>query len=121
MKLRQLGFFRELHHGKPEGPSLVESVQQKADYDTAAIVSYLRSASIWYNHLGIVHDVLNSSHPRIGAAHIHTDGIWIWPEDLAYYVEHYNVALPSDFLDHVKLRMYRPPKEHEINFAELEF
>jgi hypothetical protein len=120
MKLLHVGFFRELRHGEPEGPSLIEAIRPKADYDRRLVVSYLRSSPILFAYPGVVRDVLDSSRLIIGAGHIRTDGVWAWPEDLAYYVEHYNVALPSEFLEHVKLKVDHPPTEAEINFAGLE-
>ena len=29
------------------------------------------------------------------------DGIYSWSNDLAYYVEKYNLRLPADFVNHV--------------------
>ena len=30
-----------------------------------------------------------------------TDGTWVWPNDLAYYLRTYHVVLPEEFLDHM--------------------
>jgi hypothetical protein len=121
MKLQRIGYFRELCHGDLDGPSLRDSVQQQANYDVKSVANYLRTAPVLYAHFGLVQDILNPSHSYIGSANIRTDGVWIWPEDLAYYMEHYNIALPLDFLEHVKLRRYQSPTNHELNLVELEF
>jgi hypothetical protein len=120
MKLRRLGFFRELRHGDLDGPSLKDLVQPQADYDVRPVAKYLHTAPVMYTHFGLVQDVLNPAQSYIGPVDIRTDGVWVWPEDLAYYVERYYVVLPLEFLEHVRLRMYHPPTEDEINSAELE-
>jgi hypothetical protein len=30
-----------------------------------------------------------------------TDGRWVWPRDLAYYVREYHVRLPPEFVEHI--------------------
>lgn len=30
-----------------------------------------------------------------------TDGVWVWPEGLAHYIEAHGIVLPQDFIDHV--------------------
>lgn len=30
-----------------------------------------------------------------------TDGVYTWGEDLAYYVDRYNLMLPDDFVEHI--------------------
>lgn len=30
-----------------------------------------------------------------------TDGIWVWPDGLVYYVKHYHSKLNSEFVSHV--------------------
>jgi hypothetical protein len=30
------------------------------------------------------------------------DGVWIWPEGLAHYVERHSVRLPEEFVDHMR-------------------
>jgi hypothetical protein len=43
-----------------------------------------------------------------------SDGVWLWPEGLAHYVEHHAVRLPDEFLDHVRNRDYSPLPADEI-------
>jgi len=31
-----------------------------------------------------------------------TDGVWAWPNVLAYYVERYHCRLPDEFVSHVR-------------------
>ena len=59
----------------------------------------------------LLHDELNEQRPIIGPLIIHSDGVWQWPADLAYYVDHYHVALPAEFLTHLERQRFQPPAE----------
>lgn len=120
MKLRKLGFYCELKHGDPNGPSLKNAVRSSVTYHKDDVVNYLRYAPVLIASPGVVCDVLDSTCPIICAPNIHTDGLWVWPEDLAYYVNKYNVELPDEFLDYIQSGARRPPTEDELNMTELE-
>jgi hypothetical protein len=48
-----------------------------------------------------------------------SDGVWLWPEGLAHYVQHHDVRLPEEFLSHVRNRGYcpLPAEETPIDFV----
>ncbi len=48
-----------------------------------------------------VDDLLDVSAKRICQYSIRTDGAWVWPSSLVYYVRRYHVKLPAEFLDHM--------------------
>lgn len=122
MKVRKVGFFRELSYGNRQGPSLKEAIRLGIDYDKRALVKYLNSAPLfdWAPGLG-EGDVINPT------AHFHdpltmmTDGVWVWPGALAYYVEMYNVELPLEFLEYVKRMAFTPPDEKDLALTDLEW
>ena len=106
MKLRRLGFFRELRHGDPDGPSLRESIgAQRADEEL--IARYLEQGHVLIGCPGVVGDVLSNDPAPVAAMHILTDGTWVWPGDLPCYVRKYHVALPEAFVEHVRNREFR--------------
>ena len=39
-----------------------------------------------------------------------TDGVWVWPQGLAHYVEAHDILLPEDFIDHVYSNNGNVPK-----------
>jgi hypothetical protein len=43
----------------------------------------------------------------------HSDGVWLWPEGLAHYVQHHDVRLPEEFLSHIRNRGYCPSPAEE--------
>ena len=38
-----------------------------------------------------------------------TDGVWIWPWELFYYVESFNVSLPDEFVAHARANNWLVP------------
>ena len=49
-----------------------------------------------------------------------TDGKYIWPGDLAYYVMNYDLQLDSEFIDHMIEHEWAVPDDMEIDFDNLE-
>ena len=106
-ELREAGFFRELPYGystsvgDPSKPSLLESMHKLDKSDKKQIVAFLKSGNTLAVAPCVSKDVLDPN-KFIGTLAILTDGTWVWSDDLAYYVQQYNVALPSDFLTHMQ-------------------
>ena len=100
MALRKVGFFRELRHGFPDGPSL-KAVRGTLK-EVGAVAKYLRSGNAVVTPGVLVDDVLDPTKTRVAPLWILTDGAWVWPADLAYYVETYSCGLPQEFLDHMR-------------------
>jgi hypothetical protein len=48
------------------------------------------------------------------------DGVWIWPEGLAHYVERHSVRLPEEFVDHMRSRSWVVPDARVLWEVELE-
>ena len=69
--------------------------------DENKIIDYLNSASIFLGSPGIAFDVITPSSRPIGATSILSDGVWMWPQYLAYYVKNYRLALPEAFVEHI--------------------
>ena len=101
-RLRPVGFFRELDHGMPGGPSITDSRSGEAHTDETKIISYLSGGHLLIATPGVVRDVFSPDGPLIGSPHVMTDGDWAWPRDLPYYVQRYHVALPGDFVEHMR-------------------
>ena len=64
------------------------------------IASYLRKGNVILTGLSRAKDVFTGE--RIpDEVHIMTDGEYLWPNELAWYVEKYNLRLPKDFEEHI--------------------
>ena len=120
MRLRQAGFFRELEHGEADGPSLRDAVRDSLPPHREHIAGYLRSASVIAATGMVVDDVLDPERKNVAELMVLTDGEWVWPSDLVYYFEQYNVALPEDFVDHMRALDWTPPSLSDDELIALE-
>lgn len=120
MKLKKVGFFRELRHGDEDGASLKELINHISQKNESKIISYLNQGKLFITCLGINRDVLDRSSPFISPPHILTDGFWTWPNDLPYYIEKYHVRLPDEFISHMQSKNWIISPESEINLEVLE-
>jgi hypothetical protein len=119
-ELKLVGFFRETHPFLIRGqrqtlPSFHDYVSDIPHEAESKIIGYLRS--------GTEHDYL-SSRPickkpedrltldRSGV--VLTDGVWVWPSELAYYVEAFHLRLPTEFVSHMRNNDWQPPSGVDV-------
>jgi hypothetical protein len=95
MSLGQLGLYRELSYGDPDGESIHRTLKLDA-VRKARVVAYLRNAPVLAASGILGTDYFTGG--DLGPFHSHTDGRWEWYSDLAHYVEHYDTWLPDDFV-----------------------
>src|SRR4051812_40591769 len=75
-------------------PSLKEHASAVAQDNEAAIIQYLETAPN-YSAMGkVTGDVLNPEEKVVLFPGTNTDGLYLWPAELAYYVRRYHVRLP---------------------------
>jgi hypothetical protein len=102
MGLIRVGFFRELRHGRPDGPSIDDCAERSGGRDEDAIVRYLNAGATLAATGSMVDDCLDNTRKGVAPLEIATDGRWVWPRDLAYYVGEYHVRLPQEFVEHMR-------------------
>lgn len=108
-KLRYAGNFCEIgYDDDPDAPSLVVSRGKRVAGNKPAVVAYLRSATMLIFSPGRDEDHFDPS-KSAGRSSILTDGVWVWPATLAYYVESYDVELPAEFEAHMVKNSFQPP------------
>ncbi len=49
-----------------------------------------------------------------------TDGKWIWPRDVIYYVRNYDLQLSSEFIDYMRSQNWVVSDKIEIDYDNLE-
>lgn len=103
----------------PDGPSLADCVRSVPTSDEDKIVSYLRLSPTFAASGPMVDDVLDPSKKSIAPLETATDGEWMWPRDLAYYVERYHVELPEDFVNFMRENDWRAPELSKEDLAKL--
>lgn len=98
MKLKRQGFYKEMPHGEKSDPSILQFIRERGEIDEDRIYKYLKEGIVLVACGGVVEDIINSCNGIAGCPDILTDGIWVWPGDLAYYVKRYHLKLDIDFI-----------------------
>lgn len=118
MKLRKLGFFKELPHGDPAGPSIaVQAALPAADKER--VLRYLKSGALLAASQAMANDHFTGD--PITTLNLLTDGTWIWYSDLGHYLTAYDVAIDPAFLTHLKGRAEVRLSEKQLAKAEEDF
>lgn len=102
-------------------PHPADLVRQDWDpVEIAAVVAYLRSGKEWvrYNGWSYCRFGCGIVPPALGDRDL-TDGVWVWPEGLAHYVEAHTVRLPEEFLHHMRERDWRMTSEPIARWGDL--
>ncbi len=115
-----MGKFRELRHGRLDGPSLRLAVRDQGDENEGLLVRYLRAGTVLAVTASSVPDVLSSSEEPVAHLALLTDGQWFWYTDLAYYVAQYHVRLDDRFVERVQSFGGTPPTVNPAELAALE-
>jgi len=108
-RLIPVGFYADLEHGQIYGPSIERACRDAAGPDDERLATYLDGGHIYRRVESTARDVLDGDVP-IGPAHLLTDGVYVWPADLSYYVRHYHVVLPRAFVIHVRTNAWQVPR-----------
>ena len=123
MALLRVGFFRELRHGDPTGPSLDASRYALPADERGRVARYLRGGAILAATGTVVGDWFDPRVDPVISLGLATDGTWVWPSDLAYYVERYGVGVPDELLQHMARSDWVTPQltSAALLQAEVEF
>lgn len=117
-KLIRVGFFHEMKHGEPGGPSLAAARADAPPPHQKAIAAYLAAGHVYIATPGLAKDVLDGK-TVIGPPHYLTDGTYVWPGDLPYYVRTYNVRLPAAFVEHAMAHGFTMPASVDRSVLQL--
>ncbi|MFJ7786642.1 MULTISPECIES: hypothetical protein [Streptomyces] len=120
--INPVGFFSELNPGwgLPESGSIRDAVRSSGETDEAEIVSYLLHGTEIWSEMSAGPDVLDPEGQLLtGIGSLRTDGEWIWRGDLSHYVSRHHVALPDQFVTHIRDSHYSPPKVPESRLVAI--
>jgi hypothetical protein len=121
--IREVGFFRERNPSWPRPyPSIRDLVRPDAHPMEHLILSYLRTGLGHCVGAAKKRDVLVEKWQYLPEAtgRILTDGEWAWPEELAYYVEKYHVALAEEFISWMANNKWRVPSTVDLTSLLIE-
>jgi hypothetical protein len=95
-------------------PSIKEFVFPDVNhsYDLEKLLNYLRNAEciVSTTRSDFPHPFTGEIIPFRGLL-IRSDGVWQWFSDLPEYIENYDVAIPTKFLEHIKANGFMPPTD----------
>ena len=87
-------------HADETDPSITEFLGNRINCsEKEKICNYLNSGIVLVACYGLSTDVINPKRGFSGCPSMLTDGIWVWPGDLAYYVSEYSLYLKDEFID----------------------
>ena len=98
MNIKTQGYFKEMPHGTSTCPSIKDYIGKEDRNMVEKICTYLSSGVAIAETPGIVNNVINPEKGVAGSPTALTDGTWVWPGDLAYYVKNYRLKLADEFI-----------------------
>ena len=102
--MKVVGLFRELGSGIDASVQSIHRLVGNLPSDSVdVVVSYLKSGVPIFDVMEGTIDPLDNSVVIEGGPSLVSDGVWVWRNDLAYFVEKYRVGLPAEFLEQVFL------------------
>jgi len=119
--LQPVGFFSDLSYGHAEEGPLSAAVRAESDDWEPSAVGYLEAGTPIAIAMMVTCDELDPARPEIGPLAILTDGTWVWPSDLAYYLGRYHCPLPDEFVTHMRDQDWHVPEDLEVDLDEYEF
>lgn len=119
MILTRQGYYKEMPHAEITDPSLLDYIGKNKDYKDE-ICKYLQNGFVLAACGEISKDVLHPEKGIAGTPDDMTDGKYIWPGDLAYYVMNYDLQLNKDFVDYMLSNNWLIPDNIEIDYDNLE-
>lgn len=119
---RIIGYWKEEKHyfeNQNIRISLIELKNKKAEYPKEKVIDYLKNGHYISGHRGYTKDLFDESKKTAGGKSEITDGMWVWTQDVIYYIENYNIGLPDEFLIHMEKNNYKVPKITEQIIYEI--
>lgn len=121
MNLKTTGFYKEMPHAIEAKESILEFIDKGNCADIDKVCTYLKSGIELIISPSVTKDLINPEKGTSGTASLYTDGMWVWPGDLAYYVKNYNLRLSDAFLATMVSNEWKVNlKETDLNFDMIE-
>lgn len=90
---------------KPEGGPLINR-QNLDPREVPALVAYLTRAAVVLSAPGTTRDELVPGAPPNVPRAFHSDGTWVWPAAVGYYLSLYQLPPQPELLAHIRSRQY---------------
>ena len=119
MILYRKGYYKEMPHAEKTDPSMLDYIGKKIA-DKKKICEYLQNGIVLAACGRVSVDVLHPEKGIAGPLDEMTDGKWMWPGDLAYYVANYDLKLDEEFVNYMEANDWTVPNDLEIDEDDLE-
>ena len=120
MELRTVGYYKEMPHGKETDNSIFDFIYKESKDNAEKIYQYLKSGVEFVVSPEVTQDIITPEKGTSGVASDYTDGIWLWPGDLAYYVKNYNLKLPDEFISTMEQNNWQISKTiDDMDYSEI--
>ncbi len=123
MKLKTVGFYKEMSQGRDTDQSIYDCLHKEKACNIEKICSYLKQGIAFIVSPGNLQDVIQPEKGISGVATSYTDGEWLWPGDLSYYVREYALKLPERFLETMQKNDWKVSfklKEEDCDTVEID-
>jgi len=101
--LTKQGFYKEMAYGSDNDSSIKPFIDTETDKGLIdKVCKYLDSGIVIMECCGTTLDALNQDNGIAGVPSLLTDGVWVWPGDLSYYVKKYKIKLDDSFISTMK-------------------
>src|SRR5665213_1855548 len=115
--------YREINpevHKSSVLPSLRDWLSDEPNPNEGDVARYLETAPAYSGVGKTVGDVLDPNAKVVLFPGTRTDGAYLWPSELPYYVRKYHLKLPPDFLERIASLNWRPPAKTAINWENMD-
>jgi len=119
IQLRPCGFFKEFAYSEGDFQSVKAAVCDEPQDDEQLVIAYLKNGHLFVISPGVNQDVIACDGSLASPSGIQTDGVWMWPLELAYYVKKYHLKLPSEFIAHLQANKWEVPFISETTIAQI--
>jgi len=117
MNIKTVGYFKEMPHGNKSSASIYDYINNGNAGEIEHICHYLESGIEFIVSPEISEDIINPAKGTAGVISDYTDGTWLWPGDLSYYVKNYGLKIPEEFLQTMRANNWKVP----ITLDDLDF
>ncbi|WP_157995825.1 hypothetical protein [Thermomonospora amylolytica] len=78
-----------------------------------ALIDYLEQGAVVVGSRGFEPDMLDPARPPRVPTGYRTDGVWVWPDAVPYYLRTHDVPPQPDLVAHIQTRGFRIPQATE--------
>ncbi|MGW4244224.1 hypothetical protein [Nocardia sp. NPDC004722] len=95
--------------GYPQGMPTWVDRPELSEEERASILAYLENAPVIREDSGFDADLLEPERTQAISRRYHTDGVWIWPASVAYYLREHKAPPQRPLTDHIRSKGFQPP------------